>query len=231
MPLPSSADLFSGFRAASAASFPVYASFITDALPLIDDLGELKVTLYALWAIRQREGSTRYLLLGDFASAGLFPAATADPLIDALDRACARGTLISETMRAEHDLRLFFINDDAGRAAAAQVRVGHTLPLDGDLPVTILPPRPSIYALYEQNIGALTPMIRDELLSAEREYPAGWLEEAMRLAVSGNKRNWRYIRAILDRWEKEGKTHETAPRSAAESERRIARDPSDFIVR
>jgi len=57
--------------------------------------------------------------------------------------------------------------------------------------------RPNIFILYEQNIGLLTPPIADELRQAEQTYPAGWIEEAFREAVSLNKRSWRYIRAIL----------------------------------
>jgi DnaD/phage-associated family protein len=59
--------------------------------------------------------------------------------------------------------------------------------------------------LYEENIGALTPLISEELRAAERDYPPGWIEEAIRLAVERNARNWRYIRRVLERWQAEGK--------------------------
>ncbi len=65
--------------------------------------------------------------------------------------------------------------------------------------------RPNIFILYEQNIGLLTPPIADELRQAEQTYPAGWIEEAFREAVSLNKRSWRYIRAILERWRTQGR--------------------------
>lgn len=220
--------MFPGFGA-GAPTFPLPSAFITTLLAHITDAGELKVTLFALWAIRQREGETRYLLERDFAEAQLFPGAPG-ALQPALLAAQARGTLLIE-LAGTPATRLIFVNDEAGRVAAAQARAGATAPLLGDQPVAILPPRPSIYRLYEQNIGLLTPMIRDELVAAEAEFPADWVEEAMRLAVANNKRSWRYIRAILDRWAKEGKSNETASRPAAGSEQRIARDPADFIIR
>ena len=65
--------------------------------------------------------------------------------------------------------------------------------------------KPSIFALYEQNIGLLTPMIAEELKEAEKLYPVSWIEEAFKEAVSLNKRNWRYIARILERWASEGK--------------------------
>lgn len=65
--------------------------------------------------------------------------------------------------------------------------------------------RPNVFSLYEQNIGALTPLLADELRDAELTYPADWMTDAIRLAVESNRRNWRYIQGILRRWEAEGK--------------------------
>ena len=59
--------------------------------------------------------------------------------------------------------------------------------------------------LYEQNIGMLTPMIADELRDAERHYPAEWIADAFREAVELNKRSWRYVVRILERWRVEGR--------------------------
>lgn len=223
---------FKGFKAASASTFKLYQSFVTDLMPQIQNPDELKVTLFALWAIQQREGTNRYLVYSDFtANAELIKHLNAS-LDDALILAIVRGSLYAEIVHIDgHEEELFFINDDDGRAAVEQVRAGEWIAVAGSLPVEILPPRPTIYALYEQNIGALTPMIRDELIAAQKEFPEGWIDEAMRIAVSSNKRNWRYVRAVLDRWQKEGKQNETPTRPHAEPERRIARDPSDFIIR
>jgi DnaD/phage-associated family protein len=65
--------------------------------------------------------------------------------------------------------------------------------------------RPNIFILYEQNIGLLSPLIADELKDAAEQYPAEWIEAAVREAVLHNKRKWSYIRAILRRWETEGR--------------------------
>jgi DNA replication protein len=65
--------------------------------------------------------------------------------------------------------------------------------------------RPNIFVLYEQNIGLLPPLLADELKDAADHYPAEWIEGAFREAVQHNKRKWSYIRAILRRWETEGR--------------------------
>src|SRR5581483_2462354 len=61
--------------------------------------------------------------------------------------------------------------------------------------------RPNVYALYEQHLGPLTPLLAEQLRDAERMYPRAWIEGAILQAVHYNKRNWRYVQAILADWE------------------------------
>jgi len=51
--------------------------------------------------------------------------------------------------------------------------------------------------LYEQEIGALTPLIADALADAEKEYPLDWIPEAIQIAVERNARNWKYVLTVL----------------------------------
>jgi DnaD/phage-associated family protein len=71
--------------------------------------------------------------------------------------------------------------------------------------IRVIAERPSIYTLYEQNIGLLTPLVAEQMLEAERRYPRDWIEEAFGEAVGNNKLSWRYIERILERWALEGK--------------------------
>ena len=63
----------------------------------------------------------------------------------------------------------------------------------------------NLFQIYESNIGALTPMIADRLEDAEKLYAVEWIEDAIKLAVEHNKRNWKYCEAILKRWKEQGK--------------------------
>jgi DnaD/phage-associated family protein len=67
--------------------------------------------------------------------------------------------------------------------------------------------KPNIFALYEENIGMLTPILAEELQEAEESYPWVWVRDAFAVAVTENKRSWRYIAGILRRWAAEGKDH------------------------
>lgn len=86
------------------------------------------------------------------------------------------------------------------------------------------PPRPNIFAVYEREIGLLTPAIGDELLEIEREYPPGWFELAASEAARNNARKLSYVRAILQRWKAEGlnplerKPEKPIPRGAASAQ-------------
>jgi DNA replication protein len=74
--------------------------------------------------------------------------------------------------------------------------------------------------LYEENIGALTPMIAEELKEAEDTYPAEWISDAFRIAVENNVRNWRYVSAILTRWKEKGRDERKNRRDTEKDRRR-----------
>ena len=195
------------------------ASFFSELLPRIDDLAELKLTIYCLSAIQQKEGKRRYLRLSELASDEALAktlaregAESSAVLRRTLSRAVARGAFLEAALELGAGLERFYIpNDESGQALYRQIQYGEWRPGAGD-DIEVLPPRPSIYGLYEENIGVLTPMIAEFIKEAETAYPRAWIEDAIRLAVEGNKRNWRYIRAILERWQQEGRSGETRGR-------------------
>lgn len=64
----------------------------------------------------------------------------------------------------------------------------------------------AVVAAYEDNIGLVTQMIRDELIDAVDEYPPDWIPDAIRIAVTQNVRKWKYVLAVLENWKKNGRT-------------------------
>ena len=61
-----------------------------------------------------------------------------------------------------------------------------------------------------------SPLLAEELLDAEQTYPAEWIEEAFRIAVTNNVRRWAYVRAILERWAEEGRGEPHRTHSASD---------------
>lgn len=200
---------FGGFPKGESETVLVPARFFNDLLPRIDDLAELKVTLYAFYALQQREGMFRYLRLRDLLADAVLMAGIGGEteLRAGLERAEQRGTLLSVALPggAQPAETIYFINTERGRRALEALQRGDWLPGQGDHLVGLIADRPNIFTLYEQNIGALTPLIAETLRDAEKTYPYEWITEAMRIAVELNKRSWRYVEAVLKRWTLEGK--------------------------
>ncbi|MEJ2746533.1 MAG: DnaD domain protein [Anaerolineae bacterium] len=231
---------FSGFPAGKQRLTQVPNLFFSDLLPNIDNLAELKVTLYAFWALTQREGKVRYLRLADFLNdsefvKGLAPTLdlATEALLDGIERAVARGTFLHVNVESvDGKMDLYFLNTEKGRAAVEGITKGEWRPNpDEDEPITLLVERPNIFILYEQNIGPLTPLIADELRDAEQTYPLRWVEEAIQLAVENNARNWRYILAILERWRQEGKKDGIGRRDTQKELRRQIPDAYKDIIK
>lgn len=195
-------------------------------------LPELKLTLHLFWRLYQKRGALKFVtyreLMGDKTLIeGMEETSSPDGVLrNALEAAVDRGVLLRLVLEREAEPEeIYFINNEASRKAIARVQSGE-LSL-GALPQPqpyIKEEKPNIFSLYEQNIGLLTPMVAEELQEAERLYPAPWIEEAFREAVDLNKRSWRYIARILERWSSEG-------RESGKSRRhpKAKRDPDRYI--
>jgi DNA replication protein len=204
---------FAGFDQRRQRLTPIPAAFFTDLLPQIDDLGELKITLYAMWALDRKQGRFRYLRLAEMASDRLLMQALAesageatDRLQQALERAVSRGTLLLVKASGPEAENYYFLNSPKGRAGAKALAEGRWRPSgEAEAPVELELEKPNIFRLYEQNIGPLTPLMAERLRQAETDYPAGWIAEAIDIALQNNVRKWRYVEAILEDWRSKGR--------------------------
>lgn len=220
---------FQGFSSGKTRFIPIPAQFFTDLLPEIDDLNELKVTLYTIWRLDRMEGNFRYLRKKDFIQDKKLMNGLAKDnqhginiLNESLFRAIIRGSLLQAEIEPDGRLtQLIFLNTARGQAAVKAISNGDWQPSDDpDFPISLDLEKPNIFRLYEQHIGPLTPMIADMLKEAEDIYPAAWVEEAMRIAVGNNVRKWRYVDAILNSWQEEGRDDRTNKKGAQEDHRK-----------
>jgi DNA replication protein len=183
---------------------PLPDSFFTQAIPKIQDLAELKVALYAAYLILRKQERSHFVTYKELKAeiCRLSADLGEETLRQALDSAVEHGTLLHSTLNINGML------EDV-----------YSLTVDSRQPPTV-----NIFALYEQNIGMITPMIAEELKEAERLHPPQWIEEAFKEAVTLNKRSWRYIARILERWASEGK-------DSGEYKRDIKKDGPDKYVK
>ena len=224
---------FAGFPPGPNPYTPLPDAFFTSALPEIEDINEVKVTLHLFWLLYQKVGeprcaSDRELLADPLLRRALRrrgdPRPYEERLRAALESARARGLLLRVRVRIDDDIvTWYFFNTERSRAAVADLLQGATSPETllevegpiantdhGDSPdgahrLSVEIERPNIFTLYEQNIGLLAPLVAEELRDAGERYPWDWIEAAFREATQQNKRKWSYIRAILKRWETDGK--------------------------
>lgn len=210
-------ERFEGFPAGRLAFTPVPDLLFSEVVPAVSDAAELKVTLHVLWLLQRHSGAERVVSMAELAADGLLrrslEAVGGEPgetLRRGLEAAVARGTLlrVGGQPPAEGPAPAWYVlNSAKGREYLARLRTERATLPDGspyveDRPA---PRRPTIFALYEQNVGPLQPLIAEELREAQEQYPADWVEDAFRIAAENNARNWRYVRAVLERWRRQGR--------------------------
>jgi len=184
----------------------------SDVLPaLADDPAAVAVALYGLQALMGTRGFPRYLtagqLAGDMRLARYLERVgiATDDLYAIIEQGLGRCVEAGLFLRLDRPdgAALYVLNAPSDRRGVAVLRE------QGARPAPVVPfprgtTRSPVFALYEQEIGALTPRIIDELTEAERLYPAAWFERAFREAAAQNARSWRYVQRILERWGAEG---------------------------
>jgi DNA replication protein len=223
---------FPGFPEEITTHIRIPEQFFRQVMLHIDNLDELKLTLYIFWRLERMEGPFHYIrfseLLNDLQ---LVQSMRNDPdkahtaLKTALNRAVKHGTLLlSEISTGEEQDKLICLNSPKGRAILTAIQHGEWQATDNlSQSVEVYSEHPNIFQLYEANVGPLTPLIADALRDAEKTYQANWIEDAFRIAVERNKRNWHYIEAILHRWQEGGRDDrkdQQARRDTEEARRR-----------
>ena len=224
---------FSGFPARMEYT-PVPNIFLSNLLPEIADVAELKVTLHIFRLLYYKKGYPQFITFNELSSdvslmasmkeIGNFPEET---LRQALELAIQRKTILHIAGENGNREDIYLLNTETNREALEKIKNGE-LHLSGletkrISPEVITEKQPNIFTLYEENIGLLTPMIAEELRDAEKTYPELWIKDAIKEAVNAGKRNWRYISAILERWATEGKSDGTHLRDFKKT------DPDKFI--
>ena len=196
---------------------PVPAPLLESLLEEIDDLAELKCTLRVIAMLHVKKGHPRFVTLGELQadrtltrSLGQDGDSASQSIEQGMAKAVRRGAIaVASVEQSGARQQLFTLNTEVNRTTLEKIAEGATQvsPLPVSEPWVEPEDTPNIFALYEQNVGMLSPMIADELREAEELYPVEWISEAIREAVGLNKRSWRYISRILERWEHEGRGH------------------------
>ena len=194
---------FEGFPR-GVRSVPVPSPIFGSLLEKIDDLCELKCTLRLIWIIQNKKGANRYITEAEIKSDRVLSNSLGnhENIMKSVQMAVDRGTFIC--FRAdENQTPIFALNSETGKSLAGNA---HRIKMDND-PEPWHPevPLSSVYSLYEQNIGVITPIIADKIKESEDLYPTKWIEDAIGESVTNNKRSWSYVSTILENWKTRGR--------------------------
>ena len=225
--------LFNGFPR-NSESIPIPSLFFTYLMPRIQDINELKTALQVFWIIRRKKDFPRFVSKEELAAdksftAGLMKSvensSEADIIQQCLDSMVKKDLLLKAKIKENVESRdIFFLNMEPDRTYLRKILDGQIkmpdLSIEKEDSSSDVELQENIYTIYEKNIGMITPMIAEEIKKAEEIYPKDWLIDAVKVAVSSNKRNWRYVTAILERWLSEGRSNgETGRHSKKERDR------------
>jgi DnaD/phage-associated family protein len=225
---------FGGFLVATDPAVPVPLTFFTDVLPQLTEISEVQVTLAAfrlttaaggLDAAIAERAIVRDRVLRDALRVVGSPREPDQRIATGLDLAVGRGTLLRFAAEGRSEHRVwYYVNTPVNQALVAAMARGAVAPpqalWEGDEAPAIRPERPNVFRLYEQNIGLLTPLIADHLVDALETYPREWIEDAIAEAVSYNRRSWRYVQRILEKWSVSGRGDATNGDGKHETHRR-----------
>jgi DnaD/phage-associated family protein len=213
---------------------PVPNIFLSNLLPEITDLAELKVVLHIFRLLYFKKGFPKFITFNELLNdsglmigineAGKSPEAILrKSLVSAVQRKVILHIAGEDGSRDD----IYMLNTAENREVIEKIQNGeiHLTGLETKRisREVITEKLPNIFTMYEENIGLLTPMIAEELRDAEKTYPELWIKDAVKEAVNAGKRNWRYISAILERWATEGKSVGTHLRDFKKT------DPDKFI--
>lgn len=210
---------FNGFLVQTDPAVGVPRAFFTDVLPQLTDMAEVQATL-AIFRLASEAGGiespvSEMALLADrplrtsLRTTGS-PREPNERILTGLDLAAGRGTLLRFVAeRGAQSEVWYYVNTPVNQALVAAMARGAVAPPRAlwrdSQPPEVIPERPNVFRLYEQNVGPLTPLIADHLVQALETWPVEWIEDAVAEAVAYNKRSWRYIQRILEGWQTQGR--------------------------
>lgn len=195
----------------------------------IDDINELKLTLRVLWALHRKKSPLPYVTASEMcedrsvaAMLDRYGGELESAVNAALNSAVGRGTLL-EVAGGDGERR-YLLN--TGPVRKALERKGFHIPEPQGGPGAETPPSEEqaglhhgVFRVYEENIGAMTPLIAESITAALAEHPESDVIDAIKVAVERNARSWKYVTAVLKRWAVEGRETDGKPERHSESNR------------
>lgn len=187
---------------------PVPNAVLGRALTEVEDVDVIKLILRAVWLLERQNGYPRFVSLEQLRSDRVLSAVFDDAAVfdRALDDAIACEVLVRVSVNGVD--RLMLNTESARRASVEMVEAevvqeeddaddGWDAPAERSMPA-------DAFRAYEENIGILSPMIRQSILAALEDFTDEDITHAIKIAVENESRTWSFVAGVLRRWLKEG---------------------------
>ena len=199
--------------------FPLPDDFRTTRVPnavlgrmlsSIDEIDEIKLILRAIWLLERQRGYPRYITCDDLRRDRVLSVTIPDRSdFDRILRLTIEHGIFIQ-ISINNNICLMFNTDSARRASIEVSSSAVSLNKDGDYwetPAISNAPADAFRA-YEENIGILSPMIRQSILAALEDFTDEDISHAVRIAVENESRSWSFVAGVLRRWARDGIPHE-----------------------
>ena len=211
----------------SIKGFPLPDDYATTRVPntvlgrvlsSIDDADEIKLILRAVWLLEHQRGYPRYITIDDLRRDRVLSVAIADrsDFDRILKSAIKHGVFVEVSIN--NNACLMFNTASAQRASVDYSATPEVSNNDSDVNGWETPAASTRHAdafqAYEENIGILSPMIRQNILSALEDFTDEDITHAIRIAVENESRSWAFVAGVLRRWTRDGIPHERADGTA-----------------
>ncbi|MFL2804324.1 MAG: DnaD domain-containing protein [Dehalococcoidia bacterium] len=185
-------------------------TIFSEIIEKIENITDFKILLRLIYLTQTKKGKFQFCTIDELLADRIlmrtlqktYPQSDKKEIIEKSFNQLIKLELIIKISQKSDDEKAYFLNTKFNRSVANKFS-NHSIeklePWEGDEFVS------NIFALYEQNISTLTPIIAEKLREAEENYPPDWIHEAFTEAVKNNKRNWAYISSILTKWNIQGK--------------------------
>ena len=181
---------------------PIPAPLLGELLSDIKDLNELKIILRCIWHIHQKKGTPRIIRRDELYSdpsvaqaLGVYAEELERAVSAALNLAVSKGIFL-EIEQLENG-PAYVLNTEPERRSVLRTMHNDVARIQRKSETSYgATNRPTIFGVYEQNIGPLTPVISDRINEAQITYPEKWICEAIEIAAENGVRNWRYVAAV-----------------------------------
>ena len=177
-------------------------------LSSVDDADVIKLIMRAVWLLERQNGYPRFIASEQLRSDRVLSMVLSDAEVfeSALEDAVGFGVLAKVSINGVE--RLMLNTESAHRASLGSSAYGLVQDAGDDADGWDAPAvesRPAnAFRAYEGNIGVLSPMIREGILTALEDFSDDEITQAIKIAVENESRSWSFVAGVLRRWMKEG---------------------------